>query len=210
MANFITIFRIFIAFIAIYLLFVGNFYGCVWAFGLTALAFALDGVDGYVARKFNESSKLGAMLDIMSDRIVENAFWITFATLGWLPIAFPLIALTRGFITDGLRSVGMEQGYTAFGTTSMQDSNLGHFICCSKFSRAAYAVSKLVAFLFMILAHIPGIKANLADSFGIFAIIFAIIAMEFCVIRGLPVLFASKKFFVPVEEKNVVCQTCNV
>ena len=112
MANFIKLFRILIAFIAVYLLFMGDFYGYMWAFGLTALAFILDGVDGYVARKFNESSKFGAMLDIMSDRIVENMFWIALSVLGWVTIVFPLIALTRGFITDGIRSVGMEQAIT--------------------------------------------------------------------------------------------------
>ena len=31
----------------------------------------MDGLDGYVARKFNETSKLGAVLDIMGDRIAE-------------------------------------------------------------------------------------------------------------------------------------------
>jgi len=152
MANFITIFRVFLVFIAVWLLMAGDFYGFLWAFGLTSAAFVLDGVDGYVARKFNESSKLGAVLDIMSDRIVENCFWVTFAVLGWLPVAFPIIALTRGFVVDGLRSVAMEQGYTAFGNLSMQDSKLGHFICCSNFSRGTYAIAKLIAFLCMILA----------------------------------------------------------
>ena len=69
----------------------------IWALILTIIAFAMDGLDGYIARKFNESSKLGALLDIMSDRIVENTYWILFAVMGWISIIFPLVAITRGF-----------------------------------------------------------------------------------------------------------------
>ena len=67
MANFISIFRIFVMFFAVYLIYtqVGNTQAYVWALILTILAFALDGVDGWVARKFNEVSKFGALLDIM-------------------------------------------------------------------------------------------------------------------------------------------------
>lgn len=196
MANFITIFRIFLVFIAVYLIMNGGTNEYIWAFFLTVIAFSLDGLDGYVARKFNESSKLGAMLDIMSDRIVENTFWVTFAVMGWLPIAFPLIALTRGFVTDGIRSVAMEKGFTAFGDLSMQESKVGYFICSSKFSRISYAVAKVVAFTFLILAYMPLMHHLKAQyEIAIIANISAFIAIEFCVIRALPVVFESKKFF---------------
>ena len=112
MANFITIFRVFLMFIGVYLIleFQDSSTAYIWALVLTILAFALDGVDGYVARKFHEESKLGALLDIMSDRIVENTFWIVFAVMSWLPVWFPLVALTRGFVTDTIRSAAMEKG----------------------------------------------------------------------------------------------------
>ena len=117
MANFITIFRVFLMFIGVYLVMTqeGNFNAYVWALVLTILAFSLDGLDGYVARKFHEESKLGALLDIMSDRIVENTYWIVFAVMGWLPVWFSLVALTRGFVTDTIRSAAMEKGLTPFG-----------------------------------------------------------------------------------------------
>ena len=202
MANFITIFRIFLVFISIYLLFRGTPHSFIWALVLAVIAFALDGVDGYVARKFNETSKLGAVLDIMSDRIAENAYWVAFAVLGWLPICFPLIALTRGFVVDGLRSVAMEQGFTAFGETSMQNDKIGYFICSSKFSRIAYAVAKLLAFILLILGHTPHMDKFLAAVINVLAVLSAIIAIEFCVVRGLPVVFESKKLFAKPKEEN--------
>lgn len=195
MANFITIFRTLLVFIAIYLLFNGNFSDFIWSLALIIVAFILDGVDGWVARKFNESSKLGAVLDIMSDRIVENTLWVALSALGWLPLVFPLIAITRSFTVDSLRSVAMEQGYTAFGETSMQSDKIGYFICSSKFMRIAYAVAKVVAFVFIIVSKIPGLDHDLAKFIYTIAYISAILAIEFCVLRGLPVIFESKKLF---------------
>jgi len=201
MANFITIFRIFLIFISAFLLFYkGSFNAYAWALALTIIAFALDGVDGYVARKFNESSKLGAMLDIMSDRIAENVLWVVFAVLGWIPVVFPLIALTRSFVVDGLRSVAMEQGFTAFGETSMQSDKIGYFICSSKFSRIAYAVAKVLAFILIIASKMPGLEPHIAKLLWQIAYVSAIVAIEYCVLRGLPVIFESKKLFAQKAE----------
>lgn len=195
MANLITIFRTFLVFIAAYLLFHYTSVAYIIALILTIVAFSLDGVDGYVARKFNETSKLGAMLDIMSDRIVENTIWVTFAVLGWVPLVFPIVSLTRGFVVDGIRSVAMGQGMTAFGETSMHDDKIGYFICSSKFMRIAYAVAKVVAFVLMIIARTPGLDPDLSAFLFVIAYLSAILAILFCVIRGLPVIFESKKLF---------------
>ena len=70
-ANIVSISRIFVAFVAIALLFKHTTCAYVWAVILTIIAFIMDGVDGYVARKFNQSSEWGSVLDIMGDRIVE-------------------------------------------------------------------------------------------------------------------------------------------
>lgn len=196
MANFISIFRIFVAFFAIYLLFINTTWAYLLAFLLTVIAFILDGVDGWVARKFNESSQLGSVLDIMGDRIVEASYWIIYATLGWLSPIFPIICVTRAFTTDSLRSVALAQGYTAFGDTSMQSSKIGKFICASKFMRISYAVAKVVAFILIIVAHTPGFEMLPAfECMNTVAIVFAWIAIIFCVVRGIPVVVESKKLF---------------
>ena len=189
MANFITIFRVFLMFIGVYLVMAqqGNFTAYVWALILTILAFALDGVDGYVARKFHEESKLGALLDIMSDRIVENTFWIVFAVLGWLSVLFPLIALTRGFVTDTIRSAAMEKGLTPFG---MQRNPICKWITGSKFMRISYAVAKVLAFIVIITSKIPNIAH--ADFIYTTGYVLALVAIIFCVVRGLPVVIEAK------------------
>ena len=183
-------------FVAVYLIYAlqGDTNAYIWALALTILAFSLDGVDGYVARKFHEESKFGALLDIMGDRIVENTYWILFAVMGWISILFPLIAITRGFITDTIRSAAMEKGLTPFG---MQVNPICKFITGSKFMRISYAVAKVLAFVLIITAKIPVCPhREIIWAIGFWAAVFAIV---FCVVRGLPVLIEAKYLF---EEKN--------
>ncbi len=190
MANFISIFRIFIMFLAVYLIYAfdGSTTAYSWALFLTITAFAMDGLDGYVARKFHEESKFGALLDIMGDRIVENTYWILFAVMGWLNILFPLIAITRGFITDTIRSAAMEKGLTPF---NMQVNPICKFITGSRFMRISYAVAKVLAFVLIVASKINGIiYADIIWNIGYGMAIFAIV---FCVIRGLPVVIEAKR-----------------
>ena len=190
MANFISIFRIFVMFVAVYLIYtqIGNTQAYIWALILTILAFALDGVDGWVARKFHEESKFGALLDIMGDRIVENTYWILFAVMHWISILFPLIAITRGFITDTIRSAAMEKGLTPFG---MQVNPICKWITGSRFMRIGYAVAKVAAFVLIVAAKIP----NIAHAELLWAVAYwtAVVAIVLCVVRGLPVLIEAKR-----------------
>lgn len=190
MANFISIFRIFVMFFAVYLIYtaVGNTTAYVWALFLTILAFSLDGVDGYLARKLNEESKFGALLDIMGDRIVENTYWVLFAVMGWISILFPLIALTRGFITDTIRSAAMEKGFTPFG---MQVNPICKFITGSRFMRISYAVAKVVAFILIVAAKIPTCPyQDIVWNIGYWT---AVLAIVFCVVRAIPVMIEAKR-----------------
>jgi len=190
MANFISIFRIFIMFAAVYLIYAqqGNAQAYVWALALTIIAFSLDGLDGWVARKFNEVSKFGALLDIMGDRIVENTYWILFAVMGWLNIIFPLIAVTRGFVTDTIRSAAMEKGLTPFG---MQVNPICKWITGSKFMRITYAVAKVLAFVLIVAAKIPNIAH--AELLWDVAYWTAVVAIVLCIVRGLPVMIEAKR-----------------
>lgn len=195
LANIITLTRIFLVFIVISLLFCTQCpYSYIIALVLTAILMWFDGLDGFVARKFNISSKLGALLDIMGDRIVENVFWIAFCALGWINVAIPIIVLTRGIITDSLRTLAFEQGYTAFGATTMMQGKVAKFIVASNFSRFTYAVCKAVAFFFLIAGHMPAHYSNQEVILQI-GIVCAVVSVVFCVLRGLPVVFESKRFF---------------
>jgi len=194
-ANIVSISRVFVAFAAIGLLFVHTTCAYIWAVVLTIIAFIMDGVDGYIARKYNQASEWGSVLDILGDRIVELSYWIAFAVMGWLNIIFPLICVARAFTTDGIRSVALSKGMTAFGDKSMQSTAWGKFICSSKFMRISYAVAKVVAFVLLIVAYVPGLDVGIANVVRLIAIISAWLAIIFCVVRAIPVVAESGKLF---------------
>jgi len=195
MANFISILRTILAFVVIAMLFIKSNKVYWSAFGLTIIVIWMDGLDGYIARKFNECSKFGALLDILSDRIVENVFWISFAVLGWIPLSIPLVVMTRGIITDSLRSLALEQGFTAFGSTTMMKNPIGKFIVASNFVRFTYAVCKAIAFALLIAAHVPA-DYPYKHMITIIAYASVYISVFFCVARGIPVMLESKRFLV--------------
>ena len=196
LANIISVSRIFVAYAGIALLFVHTTWAYILAFVFTVIAFAMDGLDGYMARKFNQSSEWGSVLDILGDRIVEISYWIVFAVLGWINIIFPLICAARAFTTDGIRSVALSKGMTAFGEKSMQSTVWGKFICASRFMRISYAVAKVFAFMLLIVVFTPGMEVWSGTAFlHTVAIIFAWIAIIFCVVRAIPVVAESGKLF---------------
>lgn len=196
MANFITITRIITAFIALYLLFIKTPNSYYIATFLTIITMWFDGLDGYVARKFNLTSRLGSVLDIMGDRIVENIYWIVFSALGWIPVWVPLVVITRGIIVDSLRSLALEEGYTAFGEKTMMQNPVAKFIVASNFSRFTYAVAKALAFVLLIAgSEAMPIPVEIRSNIFLAGLICAYISVVFCVLRGLPVIFESKRFF---------------
>ena len=190
-ANIVSIVRVFVAFGAIALLFRHTQKAYILSFVLTAIAFSMDAVDGYLARKYGQASQLGAVLDIMGDRIIECIYWIMFAVLGWLPVIFPIICVSRAFITDGIRSVALTKGMTPFG---MQTTAWGKYICASKFMKTSYAVAKVAAFMLLILAYTPCDKFNMMAIEPV-AVVLAWIAIIFCIVRAIPVVAESGKLF---------------
>lgn len=196
LANIVSVTRIFVAYAAIACLYVQTTWAYIIALVLTIIAFAMDGLDGYLARKLNQSSEWGSVLDILGDRIVEVSYWIVFAVMGWLNIIFPLICVARAFTTDGIRSVALSKGMTAFGDKTMQSTSWGKFICASRFMRISYAVAKVLAFLLLITVNTPGMELwNGTPILHIITMVFAWVAIIFCVVRAIPVVVESPKLF---------------
>ncbi len=186
----------FLAFVAIALLFHHHMGSTRLAFLLTIFVIWADQLDGYLARKLNLVSKLGGILDIACDRIVEMTYWIAFAVLGWTSIWIPLLFLLRGNLVDAIRAYYQDKGLTAFGDTTMMQSSIGKFLVASNFSRFSYAVAKALAFCLLILNH-TNIKFAGLSSIASFFVNFACL---FCVIRGLPVLLEAREMIFVKSE----------
>lgn len=72
------------------------------ALGIFAAAAVSDGLDGFVARAYNQKTKLGAVLDPLADKLLMNIAFVFLAVnqelLYPLPKWFPVIMLSRDLI----------------------------------------------------------------------------------------------------------------
>ncbi len=67
-----------------------------------AIAALSDLLDGWVARRFNQQSRLGAILDPLADKLLLLAAVITLSFSEWpapLPLWFVIVVLTREFLS---------------------------------------------------------------------------------------------------------------
>ena len=141
------------------------------------LIFVLDAADGYVARKRNETSEVGEVFDTVADRIIENTFWIYWVAVGTLPVWMPIAVMARGFLTDGLQRFF---GYPKIGWT--------HVLTRSRISRLLSGITKMLAFVSLAAAN--SFEHLILTQISM---IFAIIAVAYCLVRGLPFFFITRK-----------------
>ncbi|MDX2084594.1 MAG: CDP-alcohol phosphatidyltransferase family protein [Candidatus Melainabacteria bacterium] len=193
-ANTVSVLRVLLTFLVAALLWhktTSVYWGC---FTLTVAIIWMDGLDGYLARKLGEASAFGAVFDILCDRVVEQVYWIVFLALGWIPLWVPLSIVTRGVLVDGIRSVALAQGYTAFGSSSMMRSRLGILLVSSRFSRWSYAALKAVAFSLLIGVHTPELDISAPTLSLLNNLVSGCVygAVFFCLVRGLPVLAEAR------------------
>ena len=74
----------------------------LWALILFIIAGLSDGLDGYLARKYNWSSEFGKFADPLADKCLIIATLLAFAFSGKLPIWFVYLMLSR----DGIILIG--------------------------------------------------------------------------------------------------------
>jgi CDP-diacylglycerol---glycerol-3-phosphate 3-phosphatidyltransferase len=184
------------------------------AVALTVAAIALDGLDGYLARTRGLATPLGAQLDILGDRVVENLFFTCFAVSGLISLWVPVVFFVRGALTDFLRGLAARAGRTGFAGNSMLETRWGKKLVASRASRAAYATLKCVCFcylgLLLPLRHPAGLVAN--ATFGPWfaawlsePVAYALLSagrvltgltVIFCLVRAAPVIWEGRRYLV--------------
>lgn len=66
-----------------------------WAFAGFLVAGISDGVDGFIARRFNQQSKLGAYLDPMADKVLLVSVFVVMGFIGQLPLWLVVTMVSR-------------------------------------------------------------------------------------------------------------------
>lgn len=200
--NAITLLRVVLVFFDVWL------YGQGWraaiaAVALTVVIIWMDALDGWVARHTGQSSDMGALFDITGDRIVENVYWIYFASVGLVSFWVPVVVITRGFLTDTVRTLQFEVGKTPFGDKTMMRSRWSRFLVAGRFMRGLYGGVKAAAFCALGILLVLQ-QAAAEGRAGAWIVGFAAIAagllvgitVLLCVVRGLPVLWDGRELLL--------------
>ncbi len=108
--NKLTVLRIILIPLFVFLLLVNIPYGSYLAAFIFILAALTDSLDGYLARRWRQITKLGIILDPLADKLLITAALISLVELhqmaGWIAI----VIIGREFAVSGLRAVKAEEG----------------------------------------------------------------------------------------------------
>lgn len=93
------------------------------AAGLFILASITDGVDGYLARRRNQVTTLGMLLDPLADKLMVAGAFIALVQFNpsIVPAWIAVLVIAREFLVSGLRSIASAEGFT------IEASDLGKF-----------------------------------------------------------------------------------
>ncbi|MEK7672809.1 MAG: CDP-alcohol phosphatidyltransferase family protein [Patescibacteria group bacterium] len=133
----------------------------------------MDALDGFVARKFNQASKLGAHIDILCDRILEIVILFVYAKWGLISYFFPIVFMIRGILTDSLRYLN----------EIYKDEKYKHPLSLGKadnrFFRGFTNTTKILAFSIL----------PISPEIGLY---FLVLALAVNLYRGIPVIFCKR------------------
>ena len=191
LANWITLSRFPLLLLTVLVLYFGSAWTRLAGVVLLFVGLMLDTVDGVVARKRGETSLFGSVLDIAADRTYELVLWVCFADLHMIPVAIPLIIISRTTLTDAFRSIGVGRGTAPF---AQHRTPLGQFLVGSTWMRTGYAVTKVTTFCGLALAQaLSGFPAGTRWAQPVMTVLRGVawLAVVFCVFRGLPVIVSS-------------------
>ncbi len=201
MANLITLSRYPLLFLYLALMYFGGQTAHLWNVPLIILIFSLDTLDGLVARKRDETSLLGSVFDIATDRTLEYVLWVVYAHLGLISVLVPIIVLIRGTSVDAIRSMGMKEGISAF---EQLQSPVNRFLVKSRFMRALYGTVKAAAAGFLTLSFaLPSTDSGWTLLIYQGAMALTWISVIVCVIRGVPVLSEGIKSISSEQSESI-------
>jgi CDP-diacylglycerol--glycerol-3-phosphate 3-phosphatidyltransferase len=119
--NFLTLLRIFFVPLLVAVLVEQDFrsdiafldaYKDFWALTIFLAAAATDLLDGYLARRWRQTTTVGTLLDPIADKLLISAALISLVQIRRVPAWMVVVIVGREFAVSGLRSIAAAEGYT--------------------------------------------------------------------------------------------------
>ena len=83
----------------------------IYGAAIFVLAALTDFFDGYFARKRNQVTTVGKLLDPIADKLLVTSAFISLVELGLAPAWMVVIIVGREFAVSGIRSIAASRGY---------------------------------------------------------------------------------------------------
>lgn len=109
---FLTLLRIGLVPLLVVLLLAGRATTDLWAIVVLLVAAGTDLFDGYLARKKQQTTTLGTLLDPIADKLLTSAAFISLLFLQLVPAWAVAVILGREYAISGLRSLAAAKGFT--------------------------------------------------------------------------------------------------
>ena len=90
-----------------------------------------DYLDGYLARKRDQVTTLGKLLDPIADKLLISAAFISLVERGFAPAWMVVIVVGREFAVNGLRSIASAEGFTIDASRLGKSKMAGQVACVS-------------------------------------------------------------------------------
>lgn len=78
--------------------------------GIFIVASLTDFVDGYLARKNNQVTDFGKMIDAIADKVLVNSILIILASTGFISAVIPVIIVVRDIVVDSIKMIAGSKG----------------------------------------------------------------------------------------------------
>ena len=112
-ANKITILRVILVPVFMAFLIIDNVWCQFAALLIFILAAASDGIDGYIARHYNQVTTFGKFMDPLADKMLTTAAFLVLLEQGritWFGSVAVMLVLAREFMVSGLRMLASSEG----------------------------------------------------------------------------------------------------
>ena len=149
--NALTIFRVILTPIFIYLLFNSSMYSNLSALIIFILASVTDAFDGYYARKYNIETEFGNFLDPLADKILVSSAFISFYLLDLIKLWMVVVILSRDFFITCLRIVMKKNGQS---------------LKTSRIAKSKTAVQLILIIFILIFLALEKMEASMFSLFG--------------------------------------------
>ena len=81
-----------------------------WATAVFVVAMSTDQIDGWLARRWNQTSAFGSLLDPIADKVLVMAALVMLIAEGVAPAWMVATIIAREFLVSGLRLAAIERG----------------------------------------------------------------------------------------------------